>query len=124
MITEITRYSECHIDWANAIKQAQTREQLLQVCLDFGDLAKDAFRVVEKMTDTEFKHEWKPGFRMECSTISAGSWNKKYGCVMFPEAILNVGTMAVQANISFGMAYNIFQQRSNFKCSIPYIDKE
>ena len=126
MITEIRQFSECHLEWGAAIRKVQTRQELLGVCAHFSHLVHDAFVVVEKMTDSEFNLDWLPGFKLEClGNMSAGTeWNKKYACVMFPEIISKVGLMAMEANIPFGMAYNIFQTRSNFKCPIPYIDKE
>lgn len=117
----VHQLSECHIDWADEVKQAQTKEQLLEVCNKFEGLALDALATVSRMTDLEFSNNWLPGFRMEQKNISAGTaWNRVYGCVMYPDVIAKVGLYCLKANIPFGLAYEIMISRGGIKCTVPY----
>ncbi len=124
MITEITPFSECHIDWGHAVHRCRTRQQLLEACKHFGELVTDAQSAVEKMSDTEFEKEWLPGFRMEVQgSISPGKlWLQRYGCIMMPNHIATVGLVATNGKMPFGLAYGLLKEHNKIKCSIPFVE--
>ncbi len=140
MIKEITRYSECAADWENELKQVATHEQLLNLCIKYGELAEDAFRVVERMDKSSFMilgssknvsfDEFITGYHVGLANmipVNENDWHRKYDSIICPDVLITVGLVALKAGdkgIPWGMAYNLMQEKGTIKCSIPYRDSE
>jgi len=98
----ITHYSNCDIDYVKAVKKCKTLDELKGIVEEYRELAEDAYQTVQKMDDPLFEQFCKGRNKTKPSL----NWMEIYGPVLLPKRILELGLIAAQFHVPFGVAYH------------------
>jgi hypothetical protein len=98
----ISHYDQCDVDYVKAVKSCKTLAELKQIVTEYRELAEDAYQVVSKMDDLLFEQFCKGRNKSKPSM----KWMETYGPVLLPRMILELGLIACQFGVPFGVAYH------------------
>jgi hypothetical protein len=98
----ISYYDNCDTDYVKAVKACKTLDELKQIVTDYREIAEDAYTEVEKMDDTLFEQFCKGRNKPNPSM----KWMERFGAVLLPKMILELGLIACQFGVPFGVAYH------------------
>ena len=98
----ITHYSECDTDYVKAVRSCKSLDELKAIVTEYREIAEDAYQCVQKMYDLLFEQFCKGRKKFKPSM----KWMGMYGPVLLPKIIMEVGIVAAQFHVPFGVAYH------------------
>ena len=124
-MTPITYVSDQPGDYAKALRSADTLEALRAVTEAWRELAEDAAKVAQAMTEEDFQ-AWCKGYAKEQLGEFAGvAFAKKYGDLMLPTKMFKVSVMAVNYKVPWGLMYLRLKETGNLEKALAsnFFDK-
>jgi hypothetical protein len=104
-MTPVTYTSEQPKDYAKALSEASTLDELVKVAEAWQEVASDALAIVKGMTPADFAH-WRKGLAIERRGKFAGlDFQEKYAAVLMPERLFKVSMMALEFSVPWGLMY-------------------
>lgn len=117
-MTPITYVSDQPGDYAKALREAHTLAALRAVTTSWKELAEDADKVAQAMTEDSFQ-EWRNGYAKEQRGKFAGEeFAKKYGDLMLPAKMFKIAMMAVEYKVPWGLMYLRLKETGNFERAV------
>ena len=105
MKIKINYLSETPKDWSKDLDTCRDLIHLRNICLDYGDLTKDALEIADNMTEDNFTG-FKEGLRKERRGKTAGNiWYNQYLNILLPSKMFKVSLIAEKFKTPFGTAY-------------------
>lgn len=102
---DIGYLSEPDKDYCRLLDAQKTLPDLRKFVRSYKLIAADALKIVDSMTGSGFR-DWRAGLKLERRGKFAGeAWAVKYGAVLMPAIIVQVGLLASDYNVPFGLAY-------------------
>ena len=98
----INHYSECDTEYVKAVRTCKTLDELKSIVTEYREIAEDAYQCVQKMDDLLFEQFCKGRGKYKPSL----KWMEMYGPVLLPRVIVEVGIVAAQFHVPFGVAYH------------------
>lgn len=98
----ISYYSNCDTEYVDKVKHCKSLPELQAIVTEYRELAEDAYQAVQMMDDTLFEQFCKGRNKSKPSM----KWMEMYGAILLPKVILEVGLLACQFNVPFGVAYH------------------
>ena len=123
---DIGYQSEPIEDYQKALNGAKTLDGLRKAVGKFALIAGDAAEVVSGMDEDAFK-EWAAGLAMERKKQFAGEdWVEKYGAIVMPIVMLEVGMIAQHFGAPWGCAYIRMKEAGRIKevCGVAQLVKQ
>lgn len=97
----ITHYSETDKEYIREVRSCKTLSELRAITERYKTVAEDAHATAMTMTEQDFAEFCKSRSEFKPSLI----WMNKYGEVLLPKVIIEVGLIACKFHMPFGAAY-------------------
>jgi folate-dependent tRNA-U54 methylase TrmFO/GidA len=105
MSIEITYRSQADQDYSRLLPLQKSLKALRSFTKRYDKIAADAHEAAMRMTEEEFP-KFREGVTKEKSGEFAGvEFMEKWGCILLPEVLMQVGLIAHQFGAPFGVAY-------------------
>lgn len=98
---EITPYSETDKEYIREVRACKSLSELREITERYKAVAKDAYAITTKMTEPEFVEFCKLRSKFNPSL----KWMEKYGAILLPKILTEVGLVATTYHVPFGVAY-------------------